>query len=201
MPITVKMEIKRNFRIATDSEMNRLKRAALEETTTEIRLEARWIAKQPTGFKGRGRRTYALLDSIHSSEIYETTAFGRQVMEQRVYADDDEAPHAKWQEEGTGEYGPLGRPIVANMHWIEKSPPYRGRYVMARGKTGKTIPRLGARGKHGKMKTVYGDFDQFATQIHGSKPKHFMRGAANNKIIQANHRRRMREIARLFVKK
>lgn len=201
MPISVKMEIKRNFRIATDREFNALKRAALEKTAFEVALEARYLAKRRTGFKGRGVRSGALIDSIHLSDPYETTAFGRDVIEQRVYADDDEAPHAKWQEAGTGEYGPLKKPIKGKMAWTEKSPPYRGRNVWATGRTGKTIPRLGKRGKRGEMKTVFGDFSQFATEIHGSKPKWFMRGAANDKIIASNHKRRMREVARSFIRK
>ena len=190
MPITVKMEIKRSFVLVSNQELNAQKTQALLNTAATVQAKAKQLAAKPTGFKGRGVREGKLVDSIRISEPYASES-GKSTMI-RVYADDKVAPHAKWQEAGTGEYGPMGRPIVAKMHWVEKAPPYRGQYVMAKGKTGKMVPRLGARGKRGEMKGVWAEFDQFATRIHGSHPKWFMRDAGRS----SNARNEMRNAAR-----
>lgn len=201
MPINVKLAINRNFRMTTDSEFNALKLAALRTTAANVQAKAKELAAKPTGWKGSGVRDGDLVNSIKISEPHATRSFGYNSTEITVYADTEVAPHAKFQEAGTGEYGPLKKPIKGRMHWIEKAPPYRGRNVWARGRTGKTIPRLGARGKRGEMKTVFGDFDQFATEIHGSKPKWFMRDAGRDPNVQKELDAEARRLARNFARR
>lgn len=199
MPISVRMEIKRSFVIASNSEFNAQKLQALRKTAADVQAKAKALAAKPTGWKGRGVREGKLVESIKVSEPYASES-GKSTMI-RVYADTDVAKHVPWQEAGTGEYGPLKKPIKGKMAWTEKSPPYRGRNVWARGKTGKTIPRLGVRGKRGEMKTVFGDFDQFATEIHGSKPKWFMRDAGRDPKIKDELAAETRRIARNLVRR
>lgn len=205
MPISVRMEIRRSFVLVSDKELNALKTQALRKSAADVQAKAKALAAEPTGFKGRGVRSGKLVDSIKVSEPYASES-GKSTMI-RVYADTDVAPHAKWQEAGTGEYGPLKKKITGIMVWMEDRPPYIGRYVWASGynRKGVVVPRRGKRGERGQTKVVGGEWDasvkQFATQIHGSQPKWFMRDAGRDPTVKNEMRNEARRIARNLVRR
>ena len=172
--------IVRSKRLTIDNQFDDHKRAALLETAKRLQIKARAEASMPYGL-GSGEKTGKLHRAIQIKGPYGTP----RSMVVQVWVDTDIAPHALWQEKGTGIYGPSGeviRPKQAQvMAWIQTGQPYVGVAVSA------FIRKRAARGNAPQ-------YQQYAKWVKGVKPKHFMEKARKDQGIAAFHRNTMRNV-------
>jgi hypothetical protein len=156
----------------------------LKETALKIQKKAQAGASRPMGL-GAGTKNNKLVPAIRI-EGPETSSNGKRV-QVRVIADQEMAPHALWQEYGTGIYGTAtgarGEVIFPTqkklMAWDPKGQTglYKGGGVW----TGVHTKGKFVRGKQRK------ELWQFAAYIKGVRPKHFMRDARNDPQIKSEY--------------
>jgi len=168
---------------------------------TEVKEEAQRLAvKRVPDSMAKGVKTRRLVSAIKIDGPYEenrTTRIGIYVDEDETIAERDEtgSSYAKFQEFGTGMHGPKGHMIVPKkrkwMVWDQPNYPYRGKRdkVIARLTSFKTVRHKGRTHKENRVYTI------FARELKGVRPKLYMRGARQNKIIKSKYER---ELASLY---
>lgn len=183
MPVRVNLIIKRSFVLVKDQELLAKRTDILKRTAEKIQQKAREGASEPMGL-GAGTKNNKLVPAIKIVGP-ETSKNGKRI-QVRVIADQAEAPHALWQEYGTGIYGtatgarkgvifPTGKKLMA---WSPKGQTglYKGGGVWA-ALTSKWW-------KKGKRQKGY---TQFAAYVKGVRPKHFMRDARTDPQIKSEY--------------
>jgi hypothetical protein len=152
-----------------------------------LQTKARAEAEKPYGL-GSGRKTGTLAAAIQVKGPYVSGSGKSTVV--NVTVDQAMAPHALWQEKGTGIYGPSGeviRPKQAQvMAWIQTGRPYVGYAVSA-------FLRRRADSKGAAQ------YQQYAKWVRGVKPKRFMEKAHKDPTIAAIYREGSKRLAKLLI--
>lgn len=153
-----------------------------------LQTKARAEASKPYGL-GTGTKTGKLVAAIQVKGPYVSGSGKSTVV--NVTVDQEMAPHALWQEKGTGIYGPTGeviRPKQAQvMAWIQTGRPYVGVAVSA---------FLRKRGKGGNPN----QYQQYAKWVKGVKPKLFMEKARKDPAIAAIYKEGTARLAKSLIK-
>ena len=183
MPVRINMQIKRSFVLVNDQEKVARRTEILKQTAIKIQKKAQAGASRPMGL-GAGTKNDKLVPAIKI--IGPVTSNNGKRQQITVIADQVEAPHALWQEYGTGIYGtaPGARHSVIFptqkklMAWDPKGQTglYKGGGVWTGTRSKKWV-----RGK------VQRGTWQFAAYIKGVRPKHFMRDARNDPQIKSEY--------------
>jgi hypothetical protein len=161
----------------------------LKQVGVLLQTKARAEASRPSGL-GLGVKSGKLVAAIQVKGPY-TSGSGKSTVV-NVQVDQEMAPHAVWQEHGTGIYGPTGeviRPKTAGgvMAWVQTGRPYVGYAVSA---------RLIKRGKH----AMGNQYQQYAKWVKGVKPKHFMQKARQDPTIAKLYREGGKRLAKTLIK-
>lgn len=190
------LSIRKVVRIGVDPALQARKMDVMRLLGTKLQSKARAEAAKPSSPLARGVETGRLLAAIVVTGPY-VFSTGKSIAI-TVRADPKIAPHAIWQEEGTGIYGPTGVPIVPKsakfMVWEQTGRAYKGvnvrAVVIAKQKIGQR------RNAKGKQKPIYEKtYRQFAREIKGSRPKHFMLQARTDPTIRAWYKKRVAALA------
>ncbi len=159
----------------------------LKQVGSLLQTKARVEASKPYGL-GTGTKTGALVAAIQVKGPYTTGSGKSQIV--NVAVDQALAPHAVWQEKGTGIYagGDVIRPKTASvMAWLQTGRPYVGYAITA---------RLHKRGKGGNPN----QYQQFAKWVKGVKPKHYMQKARQDPTIAAIYKAGGNRLAQNLIK-
>jgi len=192
--------IQKTVRVAADPAFQARKLDILRTVAAKYQSKARTESMRRTGL-GPGVVTGRLVESIQViGPLVFSTGKSTRIT---IYASRKVAPHALWQEEGTGIYGPAGTPIVSptgkKMSWTQVGRAYRGPFVKARiiAKT-----RIGSRKTaKGRTRGVYENtYQQFASQVKGSRPKRFMASAGADPAIAAYYQEQVAALARTAIR-
>lgn len=189
----INLTVRRSFRTVKNDIVMKQREIVLFTAAHKIQDKARELARVPKGL-GTGRKTGELEARILVEGP--TRSESGKSMYVKVYAS---APHAVWQEYGTGIHGTGPQATHSEIYpkqgqvmtWTQSGRPYRGRYVMAQV----TGFRMG-RSKSGKLKRVPTQWQQFASEVKGVQPKHFMRDARNDKTIKKWYQDEMANITK-----
>jgi hypothetical protein len=164
------LHIERMKRIRLNPAFNVEAEKLLKQVGSLLQAKARAEAARPYGL-GTGTKSGKLVESIQIKGPYTTGSGKSQVVQ--VYADDKIAPHAIWQEKGTGIYGPTKdviRPKQAQvMAWIQTGRPYVGFAISA-------FRRRRANSNEER-------WQQYAKWVKGVKPKEFIKKARTDPTI------------------
>jgi hypothetical protein len=160
----------------------------LKQVGVLLQTKARAEASKPSGL-GLGVKTGKLVAAIQVKGPYVSESGKSTVV--NVQVDQEMAPHAKWQEHGTGIFGPrdaIIRPKTAMvMSWVQTGRPYLGHGITA---------NLIKRGKH----QYQNQYQQYAKWVRGVKPKHFMQKARQDPTIAALYREGGKRLAKTLIK-
>ena len=180
--------IVRYKRITLNPEFEAEKTRLLTQVGRLLQTKARAEAERPYGL-GTGRKTGKLAAAIQVKGPY-TSGSGKSTVV-NVSVDQAMAPHALWQEKGTGIYGPTGeviRPKQAQvMAWLQTGQPYVGVAVSA------FLRRRASGGNPAQ-------YQQYAKWVKGVKPKEFMKKARTDPTIAAVYREGSQRLAKLLIK-
>jgi hypothetical protein len=179
--------IVRRKKITLNPEFEAAKERLLTQVGRLLQTKARAEASKPYGL-GTGTKTGDLVRAIQVKGPY-TSGSGKSTVV-NVSVDQDIAPHAVWQEKGTGIYagGDVIRPKQAQvMAWIQTGRPYVGYAVSAFLRRRANAP--------GEAR-----YQQYAKWVRGVKPKHFMLKARTDPTIAAIYKAGSAELAKKLIK-
>lgn len=204
---TVDCKIKTSLRVPKDHDLYVVRKHVLNNIAVDIQEEARKQSRDKgPSYLGKGRVSGKMELSIQILDEKGATFMGRYPASstgRTVYlyvgpvaseTETGSGSYASFQELGTGIYseapGASKQPIRPSggraMRWIQHGQAYRGVNVIAAPLGGKEIVvrrkrPIKIKGGGGFIrsytKTVATSWKQFATEIHGIRPKHFMRKA------------------------
>jgi len=188
----VNLSVRRSIRLTASAELNAAKEELLMQMAARYQERARQLAAVPFGL-GSGIKTGALQRAIKVAAPH-LSPQGKS-LSVVIYADLELAPHALWQEAGTGLYRPGGgdwiRPRRAQvMHWEQVGQPYRSSFVRAL--------LSGVRLRAGKTVKVY---DQFAYKVRGVRPKWYMRQTRNAADLRQSYRKAVAALSQRYLQR